>query len=284
MDKRYQVFVSSTYTDLIDERKEATQAILRCDCFPAGMELFPASSREKWRTIKRVIDDSDFYLLILAGRYGSLGVDDRGMKVGYTEMEFNYALSTKKPIIALLHSNPDMLPGIYIERTKTNRDRLTAFRNVVLGGRMVAYWENKDQLHSAVLDSLNKLKRDTPEAIGWIRTNDIEDLKSNNPLKFEWYFTADNTGRRVWKREGAHLWIETAAGIAEPKCFASIKEERLNQTSGTVVQSLSQFDEFGFQIFIPNLGEKDMRLFWRVVHKLHNSWQPLGVSEITYIL
>lgn len=96
MDKRYQVFVSSTYNDLIDERKEATQAILKCNCFPAGMELFPASNKKQWSVIKQVIDDSDFYLLILAGRYGSLGVDDFGTKVGYTEMEFDYALSKGK--------------------------------------------------------------------------------------------------------------------------------------------------------------------------------------------
>ena len=96
MDKRYQVFVSSTYNDLIDERKEATQAILKCNCFPAGMELFPASNKKQWNVIKQVIDDSDFYLLILAGRYGSLGVDDFGTKVGYTEMEFDYALSKGK--------------------------------------------------------------------------------------------------------------------------------------------------------------------------------------------
>ena len=40
MRKRYQVFVSSTYMDLIEERKEVSQAILKCDCFPAGMEIY----------------------------------------------------------------------------------------------------------------------------------------------------------------------------------------------------------------------------------------------------
>lgn len=53
MEKRYQVFVSSTYSDLIEERKEVTQAILECDCFPAGMELFPASNRKQWDVIKK---------------------------------------------------------------------------------------------------------------------------------------------------------------------------------------------------------------------------------------
>lgn len=81
MQKKYQVFVSSTYQDLIDERKEVTQALLESNCIPTGMELFPASSRMQWEIIKSVIDDCDYYLLILAGRYGSLGINDEGKKL-----------------------------------------------------------------------------------------------------------------------------------------------------------------------------------------------------------
>lgn len=96
MEKRYQVFVSSTYEDLQEERREVMQALLELDCIPAGMELFPASSEDQWSLIKRVIDDCDYYLLIIAGRYGS--TNDKG--ISYTQMEFEYALSTGKPIIA----------------------------------------------------------------------------------------------------------------------------------------------------------------------------------------
>lgn len=84
MEIKYQIFVSSTYEDLKEERKEVTQAILECNCFPAGMELFPASNKSQWEIIKRVIDESDFYLVIIAGRYGSIGVDDADNKVGYS--------------------------------------------------------------------------------------------------------------------------------------------------------------------------------------------------------
>lgn len=176
MDKRYQVFVSSTYTDLVDERKEATQAILKCNCFPAGMELFPASNKQQWDVIKHVIDDSDFYLLILAGRYGSLGKNDAGEKVSYTEMEFDYALSHGKPIIAMIYRNPENLPARLTERTKLNTERLKKFREKAMTGRMVAFWENKDQLNGEIVRSLHNIMNDTPEAIGWVRANAINDL------------------------------------------------------------------------------------------------------------
>ena len=60
MEKRYQVFVSSTYDDLREERAEVIQALLELDCIPAGMELFPAGDDEQWKVIRRVIDESDY--------------------------------------------------------------------------------------------------------------------------------------------------------------------------------------------------------------------------------
>jgi hypothetical protein len=124
MEKRYQVFVSSTYEDLQEERREVMQALLELDCIPAGMELFPASSEDQWSLIKRVIDDSDYYLLIIAGRYGS--TNDKG--ISYSQMEFEYALSTEKPIIAFLHRNPDKIESGKIEKTAKGKKLLEEFR------------------------------------------------------------------------------------------------------------------------------------------------------------
>lgn len=46
MDKRYQVFISSTYVDLQEERQSVLQTLMEMDCIPAGMELFPAADEE----------------------------------------------------------------------------------------------------------------------------------------------------------------------------------------------------------------------------------------------
>src|SRR5580658_6293264 len=105
MEKRYQVFVSSTYVDLIEERKEVIQALLEMDCIPAGMELFPAADEDQWSLIKRVIDDCDYYLVIVGGRYGSIGPEGSS----YTEMEYRYALDKGKPVIGFVHKNPGSL-------------------------------------------------------------------------------------------------------------------------------------------------------------------------------
>jgi hypothetical protein len=65
MDKRYQVFISSTYADLKEERQHVIQTVIEANCIPAGMELFPAADEAQLAFIKRVIDDCDYYLLII---------------------------------------------------------------------------------------------------------------------------------------------------------------------------------------------------------------------------
>ena len=105
MEKRYQVFVSSTYQDLIEERIEVIQALLELDCIPVGMEYFPAADETQWDFIKRLIDESDYYVLIVAGKYGS--VDEKG--ISYTQKEYEYALTKGVPTIAFLHSNSEIL-------------------------------------------------------------------------------------------------------------------------------------------------------------------------------
>ncbi|MGO7550591.1 DUF4062 domain-containing protein, partial [Rhizobium leguminosarum] len=69
------MFVSSTFRDLFDERQDTIRNILDLNHIPAGMELFPAADVEQLDYIKKVIDDCDYYLLIVGGRYGSLDAD-----------------------------------------------------------------------------------------------------------------------------------------------------------------------------------------------------------------
>src|SRR5947199_4833387 len=105
MDKRYQVFISSTFADLQEERQEVMQALLELDCIPSGMELFPAANDDQWTLIKRVIDDSDYYVVVVGGRYGSTGPAG----ISYSQMEYEYAIEQNKPVIAFLHKDPTSL-------------------------------------------------------------------------------------------------------------------------------------------------------------------------------
>ncbi|WP_196810814.1 DUF4062 domain-containing protein [Mycobacterium marinum] len=163
MDKRYQVFVSSTYRDLTEERAAVIQAILGLDHFPAGMELFPAADDDQWTLIKRIIDESDYYVVVVAGRYGSLSAEG----ISYTEKEYDYAVETGVPILGFVHGEPDKIEVGKSESSAKARKSLAEFRAKV-ESRMVKHFTNADQLGGLVTTSLVREIRNNPR-VGWVR-------------------------------------------------------------------------------------------------------------------
>ena len=176
MNKKYQDFVSSTYADLREHRQEVMNALLELDCIPAGMELFPAANEDQWSLIKGVIDDCDYYIVISAGRYGSIGPDG----IGYTEMEYRYAAETGKPIIAFLHKDPDILPKKDTENDENGQDLLAQFREL-MKKRMCKFWDTPQNLGSVVSRSLIMLQRKHP-GIGWVRGDLVPDTDSTEEI------------------------------------------------------------------------------------------------------
>jgi len=117
-----------------------------------------------------VIDDSDYYLVILGGRYGTL--DAPGGK-SYTHLEYEYALSAGKPTIALLHSHPSSLPAERTERTDDGQKRFEEFA-AELKRKNYRYWKDRGELTTAVFTDVLQLKK-TRLALGWTRSRAMSD-------------------------------------------------------------------------------------------------------------
>lgn len=164
MNKRYQVFISSTYQDLHSERQELIRALLELDCIPAGMELFPASDDDAWTLIKRVIDESDYYLVVSAGRYGSVHPDSG---IGYTEMEYDYAVSQNKPVIGFLHKDLGSISADKSEKDPDLTAKLQAFHDKIKL-RVVKHFNSPDLLAAVATRAIIQLIKQKP-ALGWIR-------------------------------------------------------------------------------------------------------------------
>ena len=111
--KKYQVFVSSTFRDLEDERREVIQTLLEGDYIPSGMELFYASNDEQFSYIKKVIDNCDYYVLIIGGRYGSI---NSSTGFSFTEQEYDYAIEKNIPVLAFIHRNPASFPPDVVDQ------------------------------------------------------------------------------------------------------------------------------------------------------------------------
>jgi hypothetical protein len=181
VDKRYQVFVSSTYADLKDERRAVIQALMEMDCIPAGMELFPAADEEQFSFIKRIIDDCDYYVLIIGGRYGSTTPEG----ISYTEKEYEYARERKVHVLAFVHENPGKIALEKSELDPELRAKLGAFREKAKTGKMVKMWQDAKELPGLVALSLAKTIKTHP-AVGWVRADKVattEALSDLNTLR-----------------------------------------------------------------------------------------------------
>lgn len=163
---RHQVFVSSTYTDLVEERAEVLQAIWELDCIPTGMEAFVASNESQWDVIKRVINECDYYVLIIGGRYGSMTAEG----ISYTEKEYHYAKELGIPVLAFVHGKPDEIPVGKSEKDDALREKLSAFRSEVMSKHPIREWTTSSELGGLVSRSLIREIKVSPRP-GWIRND-----------------------------------------------------------------------------------------------------------------
>ncbi|NOE27305.1 DUF4062 domain-containing protein [Ruegeria sp. HKCCD6157] len=176
--KKYQVFLSSTYSDLQTVRDSITRALYEMDCIPVGMEAFPAADEEQFEFIKKLIDQTDYYVLVIGARYGSIAPD--GMS--YTEKEYRYALEIGVPVLAFVHSSPDTLPKEVSDISDPIKaEGFYRFRNDVTAARMVKMWENDQTLPASVVLALNRAFATAPRQ-GWVRSPSVDNEKTLEKL------------------------------------------------------------------------------------------------------
>lgn len=165
-ERKYQIFVSSTYKDLIGAREKVFETILKLYHFPVGMEMFSADDDEQWEVIKDTIDSSDYYVLIIGHRYGS--VTARGLS--YTEKEYDYAKIKNIPILAFIRNRGVATKPHERDENNSNFDKLNKFIEKATRSKMCDFWENEDDLSTKIAIALPKIFRKTPR-IGWIRAD-----------------------------------------------------------------------------------------------------------------
>jgi hypothetical protein len=173
-ERRYQVFVSSTSQDLADERQIVINALLEASYIPVGMELFNAATENAWPVIERLINNCDYYIVIVAGRYGSERPDGRS----FTQSEYEYATEVGKPRLAFLRRHPDSLPRRLTEPTEIGMSKVREFRRTLENDLLCKYWDRSgDELAGKIISSLNNAVVSDPQP-GWVRVGSLDALAS----------------------------------------------------------------------------------------------------------
>ena len=165
MAAKYQIFVSSTFQDLRTERDAVTKAILEMGHIPVGMEMFSAADEQQWQLIARQIESSDYHVVVLAHRYGSvIGT------MSYTEREYEHAIASRVPVLGFIIDESALWPG---DRQDSDKSAIAAFKQKVKG-KPVSFWKNADDLNARVVVALSKAFHASPRR-GWLPADQLVD-------------------------------------------------------------------------------------------------------------
>jgi hypothetical protein len=267
LEQRLQVFVSSTYTDLREERQAAVEAILMAGHVPAGMELFAAGDQSQMEVIRQWIADSDAFLLILGGRYGSI---DPVSGKSYVHLEYEHALSLGMPLFACVVDESALETRLrqqgseVIERS--HPDKLIAFRQQVLS-RIVRFWSDIKDIKLAIHESLGNIARRS-DLRGWIRG---DHAVNTGPLAEELARLAKENAELRKRFAESSAGAETISGLtyAEAKelLAASLVKPDPANSSFRRWQKTAQSD----------FGERRVSLLhvlWELRHDLADGFRP----------
>jgi hypothetical protein len=176
MEKKYQVFVSSTYEDLKQERDQVIKAVLEMGHIPVGMEMFSAADEEQWKIIQRQIIESDYYIVLVANNYGSVGPGG----INYTEMEYDFAVESQVPTLGFVLNDTAPWPSEKSESSAKAQKSLSKFKSKVKS-KLVNFWDSKADLHGKVSISLIKAITTNPR-VGWARADEAVSLEVTREL------------------------------------------------------------------------------------------------------
>ena len=203
------------------------------------MEAFPANNSTPFELIQKMIDDSDYYILVIGGRYGSLNEEG----ISYTEMEYDYALKTKKHILSFVHKNQLDIPLGKTDTEKNIIEKLETFKKKI-SVHLIKYWTNKFDLKSYVLSSLSIAFQLNPQQ-GWVKLsgdfdssfllkysdllskyNDLQDKY----LRLQERISIDeiNKGEDFKKETTIKFFLGTLSSWSNPKLYRKIYEIKMS--------------------------------------------------------
>ena len=166
-EKKYQVFISSTFKDLQAERRAVQDHLLSQKYVPVGMETFLGSHKVLPEYLTDLIDACDYYVVIVAGRYGNTNKEGKS----WTEQEYDYAASKDDlPILAF-----------FKDSEQDYSEQIKKFREKIEERCVPTRWTNEDNLAAKVFRKLTETETNRP---GWVRADQLSvDMETAQQLR-----------------------------------------------------------------------------------------------------
>lgn len=284
-EKKYQVFISSTFSDLKEERRKILDILLMADCIPAGMEAFVATDNEQFEVIKKVIDLCDYYVLIIGKRYGSI---NEATGISYTEMEYEYAKQQSIPVLVFAIDDSVDLPEDKIETDPNKIEKLKRFRENALNNRLASMWKDNGDLAGKVAISIMQAKTEI-ERPGWQRAVDYDEASLRKQI-MELTSTNQEIMEKLNKAEATITELTSHTDLAFEDCeynidyhfyvrvgtFSSGKPKQEKQTANVSLKLTTIFESLSTEMLDISISESRIET---VIHHLVDSSQTVYFND-----
>lgn len=169
LDKRYQVFISTSSAEMQPERIILSQTLVGMGFFSWGLE-----QRTPLNTAfaRRQIDDCDYVVILLGSQYGEQSVSG----VGYMHLEYIYAVTKQKPIIVFMHEDPASRDPSLHDAKPELQEKFKEFRQLLQqeADQVFCYRTLRD-LEMAVRLNMPQMLERYPVS-GWVRPQNTQAL------------------------------------------------------------------------------------------------------------
>ena len=201
--QKVNVFISSTFIDLEHYRTEVDITIRVLDSESICMEHFGIDNREPVEVCLTAIDECDLFVGIYGLRYGFI---PPSQTLSITELEYNYARSQGKPILAFISRDIIQYEKDYVSEAVSIDSaevlKLKSFKDRIRLERVIREFVTKDELGKYMAIELGK------HYIKIIRGQTLSNPLTHLPLPNDIFYPTDSpyVGLRYFSRKEAKVF------------------------------------------------------------------------------
>ena len=161
---RKKVYVSSTFKDLEEHRSAVKATLERAGFDVECMEKYPAFDERPKDKCLADVAECDYYVLILAWRYGFQPEDDNPRRLSITHLEYEEAVRLQKPCLPfLLDPDAPWKRGFQDPDSHSPDSAICRFRDHVEKRHGRSFYTTPDSLARAIHEALRAGGAEAPE-------------------------------------------------------------------------------------------------------------------------
>lgn len=184
--EKYQVFISSPFHGLLEQRKAAIQSVINWEHIPIALENFSPQVQKDLDVIIKAVKNCQIYILIIGHRYGSIIRDKnitRGRDISYTQFEFEKAIEIGLVPLVFMKRYEEACDEIKSDDAILNKeiemDRLKSFHNLIYEKKIYYRpWNDNTNLEEVCGRALKTaIVEKEVKLPGWIRAGEGKNTK-----------------------------------------------------------------------------------------------------------